>query len=120
MPRTSIAVATAVVQDGINPVPFVAADAANDMKFENTGREILIVRNSSGVAVQVTINSVADEAGRTGNIVESVAAGNHAVFPFLRPAWWNQRSGSDQGTVTVDFDVDTAITVAVLRIPHTF
>lgn len=115
MPRTSIPITEIGLNGSLNPIVWTAADSTNDMMFDNDGRTVLLIRNASAGAVNVTVKSVADEAGRTGDIVMAVAAGNTSAVSPLRPAWWNQRSG-DIGKVHVDFDVATSITVAALRL----
>lgn len=73
-------------------VTVTAANATDDESFVNTGREIIIFRNSGAGARTVTINSVADpKTGRTGDITAvSIPAGAvRAVGPF-NPTGWNQ------------------------------
>lgn len=61
-----------------------AANATDKEQMRLTGREVLIARNSGAEARVVTITSVADPVtGRTGNITESVPAGEMYVLgPF--------------------------------------
>lgn len=61
-----------------------AANATDKEEMYLTGRELLIARNAGASARVVTINSVADpETGRTGDITESVPAGEMYVLgPF--------------------------------------
>lgn len=116
MPRTSIAVEEVPFQSADNDVTFNAVDAANGMMFPNDGRTILLVKNADAAAKTVTIRAVPDEAGRSVDLVVTVAAGKTALVPPLRPAWWNQRSGADMGQVYVDFSAATNTTVACNRL----
>jgi hypothetical protein len=113
--RTAISITDVGNQGSVNPVSWSAADATNDMMFANDGRIVLLVDNASGGGVDVDVISVADEAGRTQDISVTVAAGNQAAFGPFHSGWWNQ-SGTDAGNVYVNFDVDTSITVAALRL----
>lgn len=115
MARTALAVTTLAHEGALNPVPFVAVDNVNGNKFVNGGRETLLVRNASAGNVTVTVISVPDQAGRTGDLSVIVAAGNIAALDFLEPQWWNQRAAPDKGSVQVDFSVGASIQAAVLR-----
>lgn len=67
-----------------------AADITNGNSIPASGNIVVVAYNSGTAAATVTINSVADEEGRTGNIVESIAAGAWAVFPLFPPEGWAQ------------------------------
>lgn len=111
MARTVITVQDVPYQGSVNPVTFTAADQANGMEFANDGRTVLVVKNDDVAAKQVTIDSVPSSVGRTGDIVESVAAGEISYHgPFIK-AIWNQSGG----VMHVDFDADTNLEVAALR-----
>jgi hypothetical protein len=94
-------------------VTYGAADAAGDM-FANNGNMTFRVKNGSGAGVTVTIVSVADPYGRTGDQVVVVAAGAEVEFGPLNPALWNQRSG-DVGFVHITYSAVASVTVAVLQ-----
>jgi hypothetical protein len=113
MPRTSIPITTVAFQQG-TALSYTAADSTNGMMFDNAGDTILIVKNASGGSINVTINAVADEAGRSVNYIQAVAAGTEAIIAPLRPAWWNQRN-TDSGKVYVDFSASTSVNVAALK-----
>ena len=75
---------------------FAAADVVNKNSFVMTSKEILLVKNAHATNPQtVTINSVADEMGRSGDITTfSIAAGDTAVFgPFKDKTGWAQSGG---------------------------
>ena len=90
------------------------ASFADGFSFENTGREILLVRNDTGGALTVTISSVVDKYNRTGDITAySIAAGLYAWFGPFKPSGWNQ-SGTNllYGAVSGD-----DMFLAVCRLP---
>lgn len=93
MPRqtiTAVAVTSKYPADKVT-IAEVAADASNFEKMILTGREILIAHNTNAgsTARTVTITSVADAEGRTGDITAtSIAAGAFAMFgPFALDGW---------------------------------
>ena len=58
-----------------------AADASNGNQFLATGKDLLIAHNTGAGARTVTVQSVADEKGRTGNIgAYSLGAGEYGVI----------------------------------------
>lgn len=116
MAHTAIAITQYAANAAVNPIAFAAVDAVNGNEFENDGKTIIIVRNASASPVTVTFTSVADEAGRTGDVAAVVAAGDTMLFGPLRPSWWNQRSGDHPGSVLVTFSASTSITVAAVRL----
>jgi hypothetical protein len=60
---------------------FTTADNTNFDQFNFTGRELILVRNSTGGALTFTLESVADDKGRTGDITAySLSAGELACF----------------------------------------
>lgn len=116
MARTSIAVEEVAFQGYDSDVTFTAVDAVNGMMFPNDGRTVLLVRNADAAAKTVTVVSVADDAGRTGDHSIVIAAGKTAIVNPLRPGWWSQRGGADGGQVYVDFSAATSTTVACVRL----
>ena len=75
---------------------FEAADPTNKNSFVMTGRETLLVRNVHATDPKtVTINSAADEMGRTGDITAlSIDAGDVVVLgPFKDKTGWAQTGG---------------------------
>ena len=94
MPRTSVTKTNA-------PGPYPAAGVtltfevrnADGNKFIMTGNDLLIVRNThASASASVTINSVANQLGRTKDITaQTVAASTDRVFgPFLSKDGWSQ------------------------------
>ena len=78
---------------GLATLTLTAGNTGGDT-FTVTGREILLVQNSHATnAYTITITSVADERGRTGDITNySLAAGEIAIFGIgltNSPGWKN-------------------------------
>lgn len=115
MPRTAIAIQE-IPFLGSGAISFAAADAVNGMLFPNDGKTVLLVKNGGASAITLTVVSVADEYGRSGDIAPPVAAGEERIVGPLRPALFNQRSGADAGKVYVNFSSGTSVTVAALRL----
>ena len=68
-----------------------AADATNLNYFPMTGNEVLIAWNSGASSRTVTITSVADKNGRTGDITaDSIAADEIKIYPFFKTEGWSQ------------------------------
>lgn len=89
------------------------ADFADGAAFDHTGREIILVRNDNVGAQTLTIDSVADEKGRTGDITTySVGAGEYAAFGPFPVAGWRQSDG-DMNIVASAADVY----LAIIRLP---
>lgn len=112
MPRTSLAVQSVPFQKGAG-ITYAAADTVNGNMFDNDGNTVLIVKNAGAGAINVTVTAVDDEAGRSVNLVQNVAATSDAILGPFRTPWWNQR-GSDLGKVYVDFS--GAASVAALKL----
>jgi hypothetical protein len=67
-----------------------AASVANKEQVALTGNELVIAHNTGAVdAHTITISSVIDDMGRTGDVAAySLAAGEYAVFgPFGTEGW---------------------------------
>lgn len=101
---------------GLEDFTWTAADATNDMMFENTGKELLLIRNDSAGSLDVDVVSETDKFGRVATNTVSTAASNYsAIGPFDR-ATYNQNAGeTDAGKVYLDITTDTSLFVAVLR-----
>ena len=91
MPRQTLAKSAAPgsYTTGGVAVTMTVAGIVNKEQFICTGKELVIAQNTGASAYTVTINSVADEYGRTGDITaHSIAAGAIAVFgPFSVHGW---------------------------------
>ncbi len=65
-------------------ISFTAADATNGNYIKSTGKEILVAQNTdAGGPHNVTVTSVVDEEGRSGDIVVAVPASSQALFQKL-------------------------------------
>lgn len=104
-----------IVQSGLNPA-YVAADATNDMMFKNDGKTFLHVKNAGAGAVNVTIVSVPDVFGRSGDVVVNISAGAERMIGVFKDFLFNQKSGADVNKIYVNFDVDASVTVAAIKI----
>jgi hypothetical protein len=74
---------------GTADVTLTAADTTNFNYFAASGNDLLIAYNSGASPYTVTITSMPDQYGRSGDIATySVAAGVVSVFgPFKRDGW---------------------------------
>ena len=69
---------------------FTVADNVNFDQFVFTGRELIIVRNSTGGALTFTLESVADPQGRLSDITTySLGAAEFALFWAGNMTGWN-------------------------------
>src|SRR4051794_29844282 len=100
MPRTAVAVQEVLPQTNAL-LTQVVADAVNNNMFPNDGRTVLIVENPTAGALNITVVSVADQHGRTGDQVISIPATSKQVIGPLRQAIWNQFA-ADIGNVYVN------------------
>lgn len=94
-------------------VTMTAADTVNKEQFVSTGKELVIAHNTGGSPYTVTITSVADEYGRSGDITAySVAAGAIAAFgPFPVHGW---RQSNDNIYLEAN---NTAVKFGVIVLP---
>jgi hypothetical protein len=99
---------------GALAITFTAADVSNGNSFPITGREVLLIWNSDSIAHTVTLTSVTDLRGRSGDVTAySVAATSYAAFNFRAGLeGWRQSDG------TIHFSAsDATVKFAVLYIP---
>jgi hypothetical protein len=90
------------------------ADPGYGNRFVSGGssKELLIARNTSGSAQTVSVRSVADAMGRTGDQVELIGAGNLAIFGPFQTDGWRQLDGH----IWVDAaSSDVKLAVVILR-----
>lgn len=96
----------------------VAADAANGMYFVNAGgaQTILIVQSASASGADVTIVSVADPYGRTGDIgPATVGAAATVAFGPFEPLLFNQPGG----TININLaSVTGTVTLVAMKVPN--
>jgi hypothetical protein len=119
MAKTAIAVQNVPAGSGIQNVNLAAADSVNGMMFPNEGRTSLVILNNDVAAKTVTIASVPDENGRTGDIALVVPAASGGIpgigiCDTLPSTLFNQQN-SDAGNVYVSFSAATNLKVAAVR-----
>jgi hypothetical protein len=69
---------------------FTTADSVNFDQFNFTGRELIIIRNSTGGALTVTLESAVDPQTRLGDITTySIGAGLFSIFWVGNIVGWN-------------------------------
>jgi hypothetical protein len=91
----------------------VAGDNVNGNSVPSTGREIIIVQNTAGVAGTITVSSVADAFNRSGDITAySVPAAGFAVLGPFPLQGWKQADGNLYLTVSA-----ATMLVAVVQLP---
>jgi len=90
-----------------------AADVVNFNSFVSTGKELLVARNTDTNPHTVTINSVADDKGRTGDITaESIAAGAIRIYGPFAKSYWAQSGGSINCQAS-----DVTVKLSVIQLP---
>jgi hypothetical protein len=110
MPRTALTVQDLGLNGQLNAT-MTAVDAANGMSFLNDGQTVLAVKNADASSKTVTVRSVADEWGRTGDVACIVSAGGVGILGPFTPAIFNQ----GDGTCNVDFSAATSTTIAASK-----
>ena len=71
-----------------------AANASDLNQFVASGNDLIFAHNTGSSAYTVTISSVADSYGRTGDITTySLGAGEYAVFGPFKLTGWMQTDG---------------------------
>ena len=92
---------------------FTAADDVNLDDFVFTGRELILINNTTGGALTITLTSAPDPQGRTEDIaIYSVGAGLFSQFWAGSKIGWDQVGGKfflEASAVGVEF--------AIVRIP---
>ena len=76
-------------------VAFVAMDATNGDEVAMTGADILLVRNPTGGALTLTVNSegIPPAAARLGNYSQSIAAGALVALDLPMLGWADAATG---------------------------
>lgn len=123
MARTTITPQNPAVGNGYPALPlaadaaelaFVAGDVANGNDFVTTGREIVLVWNTSAdTAYDFTVTPAADRFGRVGtSIVHEVDFAAVSMFGPFPLEGWRQTDGKIWLAVE-----NAALTIAVVRLP---
>lgn len=112
-PLTALGTKTNAYSAGAADLTMTAADVANKEEVTLTGAEIVIAHNTGASEHTVTITSVADSQGRTGDIeTYALAADDYAVFGPFGTEGWLQSSGK------LHFEADDAeVKFAVVKLP---
>ena len=113
MARTQIPVQT-ITKNTAAAAAFMDADGSNGMYFVNDGKTELLVQNGGGSSCTVTVHSVADPYGRTGDLTPAVAAGALLSVPEMDAILFNQQLGG-ASVVEIDFSEATSVTVAAIQ-----
>jgi hypothetical protein len=93
-PLTALGTKTDAYSAGVADLTMTAADVANKEDVVLTGNELIIAHNTGVGAQTVTISSVVDEMGRTGDVsAYSLAADDYAVFGPFGTEGWRQTGG---------------------------
>jgi hypothetical protein len=90
--HTAVTLPGGYATDGAN-APMTAADAVNFERVLHTGRQVIVYRNSGASSRIVTVSSVADPFGRTGDFTDTVPAGEMHVSPMFPVDGWRQSDG---------------------------
>jgi len=109
MARTSLAVQFCA-STGLLPL-YSAANALGH-SVANNGETFLHVKNGAAEAITVTLVSVPDPWGRTGDIVVTVGATSEKMIGPISPLLFNQADG----TVHVDFSAVTTVTLTAVKL----
>ena len=80
-------------------------------QFKVTGAELLLIRNISGGAQNINIDSVDDDLGRSEDIVDSIPANGFAVIGPMKLEGWKQTDGN----IYLD-STSTALKAAVVKV----
>lgn len=121
MARTALTVQTPVGPYPVLPLGALAAqltfansDNANGNSFPCTGRELIVLNNTTGGALTITIGSVVDERNRSGDIsAYSIPAAGFAMLGPFPTAGWMQAGG------VINVDTSGVLKIAIIRLPST-
>ncbi len=84
-------------------------------ELDLTGREMLIVLNTSGVDTAITFVSVDNVRGRQGDIIATIPAGETGIFGPFSIEGWQQADGK----LNVDYPF-TQFQASNIRLPSQF
>ena len=114
MPRTAIPIQEVPNQGSIDNIVWTAADAANQHEFDNNGHVQLLAKCTDASVKTVTVVSIADEHGRTGDKAIAVpATTGFAIAGPFKPSIWNQ---GGTGKTNVNVSAATGLSLAAVRI----
>lgn len=118
MARTLIATHTLKPNTAYSAVTTTAGDSANGMYFVDDGNTLLFAQNGDASTHTVTMVSVADGLGRTGDLVVTVPANNTnndgiSLFGLPSGQGWRQ-AGTNQ--ISVNLSASTKMLVSALQV----
>jgi len=91
---TALGTKTNVYTAGAAVLTMTAADVTNFEQVTHAGKVVVIAHNTGASAYTVTVESVVDALGRTGDITTySMAAGAYAAFGPFDLEGWKQTDG---------------------------
>jgi len=109
MARTALAVQSCAIT-GLLPL-YTAANALGH-SVANNGETFLHVKNGDASDITVTLVSIPDPWGRTGDKVITVSAASEKMIGPIPPLLFNQADG----TVNVDFSAVTSVTLTAVKL----
>ena len=118
--ETDIPVQTLPARSKINTLTWTAATLAAKNSFINDGKTILLCKNDNSSSRTVTVKIVADEDGRTSDIVATVAGfstpndGFSIVAPCAPQHLFNRVA---DGVVVVECSAEADLYYAAVRLP---
>lgn len=93
-PLTALGTKTDAYSANAADLTMTAADTVNKEMVALTGNELVVAHNTGAAEHTVTVTSVVDEMGRTGNVAAyAVGAGEYAVFGPFGTEGWRQSDG---------------------------
>lgn len=113
MSRDALTVQEITIHGGsIDEITWTAGVAADDIEFVNDGKTLLLVKDAGGAGGKtITVVATSDPYGRTVDDSITTAAGGISIGGPYSKTLWNQ----SDGTVHVDFAVDTDLTLAAVK-----
>lgn len=91
---TALGTKTSVYTANAADLTMTAATPADDEQAAHNGKMLLIAHNTGGSPYTITVSSVVDALGRTGDIsAYSLGAGEYAVFGPFELEGWLQTTG---------------------------
>jgi hypothetical protein len=99
------------------------ANFADKMKFPNTGKELILMRTTTGGGDTIRIYSTPDEEGRevgavgVGYVIATIAATEVAMYgPLPTKGWRITTAGVDKGQTKL-LASSALVQVAIIRLP---
>lgn len=118
MSRTLIATQKIAMNTGYNSLSWTAADSVNNMYYVDDGMTMLLAACGDVSSKTVTVVSVSDSLGRTGDVALTVPANNgtnDGVSAFglpTGPAW--RQAGTNQ--INVNISAATKLQLVALQV----